>query len=127
MRWSEAVPPSSIYRGWTIEVTVRRDARGEWLGEWPDGLHHQFGQRLLDLGADDLQQRYFRARRSTATKPIQEAQIGDLERLQLDLQARNLVAKPRVLEQGPAILDFTRGERFQFLFHLVRLNLPVNR
>src|SRR5882762_5345552 len=74
-------------------IEVHRVHRPEGLGEGPCRLHHQLRDRLLDLGALDLEHRDIRAGRAAAAHHlIEKAQVGDLERHQLDLDARQAVA-----------------------------------
>src|ERR1700752_2069867 len=87
-------------RGEAIEGGIGLD-RPEGLGERAGGLHHQLGERLLDLRALDLEQRPLRARRLVAAPQlIEEAQIGDLQRHQLDLDAGEAVPEAGVGAQG---------------------------
>src|SRR5207247_9007664 len=84
--------------------------RAERLRERPDRLHHQLGQRLLDLCALDLEYRYFGARDAAAAQLVEEAQVRDLERGELDLEPRDPVAKASILHERPAVLYLLRGE-----------------
>ena len=90
-------------------------SRRDRLRERACGLQHQLGQHLLDLGALDLEHRDLGARRAPAAQLVEEAQVGDLQRHQLDLEPRQLVAEARIVGERLAVLALARGERLQLL------------
>src|SRR5689334_8675324 len=74
-------------------------ARRDRLGAGARGLEHELRQPLLDLGAADLEHRDLRPGCTTAAQCVDEAQVRDRQRRELDLQTRKLVAKAHVVDE----------------------------
>src|ERR1700688_2121370 len=116
---------SGVDRGLAKVAVARRERSGELvevdasvdrckrLRQRADRLHHQLGQRLLDLGALDLQHRDFGAGSSSTAQLVEEAQVGDRQREQLDFDARELVTEARILGERPAIMELLGCERLE--------------
>jgi hypothetical protein len=95
-------------------VEVHRIHGPVGLGERAGRLHHQLGDGLLDLGALDLQHGDVGARRLPAAPHlVEEAQVGDLERHQLDLHSREPVAEAGVLHERAPVLHLLAGQLLQ--------------
>ena len=75
--------------GDAAQVAFLARAALEGQGVGPDRVHHQLAQRLLDLGALDLQDRSLRPGCALLRFRGQHAQLGHLERHQIDLDLRD--------------------------------------
>src|SRR5690348_2942004 len=84
---------------------------GERVGA--DRLHGEFGQALLDLRALDLEERALGARPLAAAHRGDHAQIGDLERHQLDFERGDLVAEARAHDERAAAILLLRRDLLQ--------------
>ena len=78
-----------------------------------DGFEQQLGDRLLDLGALDLEQRGFRAR-TAALRGGDHAHDGRIQRHQLDLDRGQPLHEAGILDQRAAfVVHFLRGQCLQ--------------
>src|SRR6266700_3767021 len=105
---------AAVDRDLAVVEIARRDLRGPvhglvravvamhvvGCGERPDHLHQKFGRGLLDLRALDLQDRGRRIGLALAVLAFigDDAELRQLQRLQLDLDGGELLAKTRILD-----------------------------
>src|SRR5712675_999182 len=109
---------AAVDRDLAVVEVARRDLRGPvhrlvgavvamlviGCGERADHFHQQFGGGLLDFRTLDLQHRRRRIGLALAVLALvgDDAELRQLERLQLDLAGRQLLAETLVLEHGLA-------------------------
>ena len=79
----------------------------------PHGLQHQFGQRLLDFRAFDLEYRCLRSRPPALAFRRHHTQVGDLQRHQVHFHAGNLFPETRIIDEALAIHLLATGDFLQ--------------
>src|SRR5690348_15041158 len=117
---------AAIDRDLAIVEVMRRDRRGvigadrlavpacfhrlalERHGIGPERFHGELGELLLDVGALDLEDRALGAGTLAAAHGGDHAQIGDLERHELDLKRTDLVAEARIGRERGAAFALTQ-------------------